>query len=362
VIPIEDWAAIKQRWQGWWQGEMYDRPLLCLRAPRNGAGPAQGLDVDPLTQWTDSAYFIHRAEEELRCMCLLGEALPSCWDPISAGHALYFGCQPHFEADTLWVEPAPTGPDGYPLLSGWRESAWWRLACAMTSSFARASRGRFFVFPFWGNHEGDTLALVRGIEQFLLDFVPEASGAYSPWLVWAIREMAAIHVEIHADLCRRAWAPEVGMEGTLNNLGPWSPTTTLPFDCDISCNISPRAFRELFVPPMVEAMQAVEHRIYHLDGAGALHHLDTLLGIPELQAIQWVPGAGHEAVAQWLPLLGRMHRGGKSTVIYAQPGEVGLLLDAVRQGILQPGRLCLHVNCASESAARQLIADVTRQF
>jgi hypothetical protein len=42
---LEDWPLIKQRWQAWWHQEIVDRPVIQITAPRDGAGPAQGLDV-----------------------------------------------------------------------------------------------------------------------------------------------------------------------------------------------------------------------------------------------------------------------------------------------------------------------------
>jgi hypothetical protein len=40
----------------------------------------------------------------------------------------------------------------------------------------------------------------------------------------------------------------------------------------------------------------VERTIYHLDGPGALRHLDRLLAIPELDCAQWIQGADLSAV------------------------------------------------------------------
>ena len=30
----EDWGAVKLRFEAWWQGEIYDRPLFGVTAPR----------------------------------------------------------------------------------------------------------------------------------------------------------------------------------------------------------------------------------------------------------------------------------------------------------------------------------------
>jgi len=350
---VEDWPTVKKRWEAWWECELYDRAVICVTAPlttpRDDILLQKELNVAPKTQWTDANYIIHRMLEVLRTTYYGGEAIPWCWNPISAGHALYFGCEPHFAHDTMWVNPVPVGEDGYPSLKGWRESAWWRLARTQTEAFSLASKGRFFVLPFWGNHAGDILAVVRGVEKFYLDF-----SLNHEWVRSAIKTMSDILIKIHQELWSIAYSEITGVEGSLNYNGCWSPIRTMSFDCDISCNISPEAFMELILPPLVESMHMVDHRIYHLDGPGALHHLETLLGLPELHAIQWVPGAGKEEIMRWLPLIQRIQSKGKGVQVSCRPEEVELLMKQVR-----PEGLCITTWCRTEKEARELLKLVT---
>ena len=332
---VEDLPTVKKRWEAWWECELYDRAIICVTAPlaipRDGIPPQKELNVDPKIQWTDANYIIRRTLEAIRTTYYSGEAIPWCWNPISAGHALYFGCEPRFAPDTMWVNPAMVGENGYPVLDGWRDNPWWRLVCEQIEAFALASQGRFFVLPFWGNHAGDILAVVRGVEKFYMDFSlnPE-------WVRSAIKTMSDILIEVHEELWQRAYSDITGVEGSLNYNGCWSSVRTMSFDCDISCNISPRAFREIILPPLVESMRMVDYRIYHLDGPGALHHLDTLLGLPELHAIQWVPGAGNEEIMQWIPLLQGIQNSGKGVQVHCRPEEVEPLMKEVR-----PEGLCI---------------------
>ncbi len=63
---------------------------------------------------------------------------------------------------------------------------------------------------------------------------------------------------------------------------------------DFSIMISQRMFDEFFLPGIIRECQFFDRSIYHLDGPGALRHLDLILAIPELDALQWVFGAGNE--------------------------------------------------------------------
>jgi hypothetical protein len=289
AMCVENWPAVQSRWAAWWEREIVDRVVIQVTAPkeRTEGEPRNGLNVDPRVQWTDAGFMIRRTEEMLRTTYFGGDAIPWCWNPISAGHALYFGCTPHFAPDTMWLDPAPVSEDGFPTLDGWRDSAAWQWARECTAAFAAASGGRYFVLPFWGNHAADILAMVRGVDTFYLDFA-----LYPAWITSAVKAMSDILIVVHEELGRMAYSPIARTAGSLNYCGCWSPVQTLAFDCDVSCNVSGEAFRQMLLPPLVESMQRVDHRIYHLDGRGALHHLDTLLALPELHAIQWVPGRG----------------------------------------------------------------------
>ena len=103
----------------------------------------------------------------------------------------------------------------------------------------------------------------------------------------------------------------------------------------------------------IEAIK--EDRIYHLDGTVALQHLDMLLAVPEIQAIQWVPGAGREAILQWVPIIRRIQRAGKAVQVFASLQEIPALLEQV-----SARGLCIRTWCGSEQEARELEQQVAR--
>jgi hypothetical protein len=168
-------------------------------------------------------------------------------------------------------------------------------------------------------------------------------------------ELTDIQIEVFEELWQLVSPALTGVEGSIQPYGCWSPGRTMGIECDVSCMVSPSAYKELFLPPLVEIMRTVDHRAYHLDGPGALKHLDTLLGLPELDAIQWVPGAGREEITQWIPLLQHIQAGGKAVLVHPRPQEVEPLLRELR-----PEGLCMRVECETEGEARELVELVTR--
>ena len=69
------------------------------------------------------------------------------------------------------------------------------------------------------------------------------------------------------------------------------------------------------MPSLREDMKRLSHTIYHLDGVGAMKHLDALLSLPELNAIQWVYGVGQPGPYAWLDLYHKVLDAGKQIMI-----------------------------------------------
>jgi hypothetical protein len=71
------------------------------------------------------------------------------------------------------------------------------------------------------------------------------------------------------------------------------------------------------------------HNIFHVDGKGMLRHLDHILSIPQIQAIQWVQGVGDDLpILQWLPVIKRIQAAGKGVVVDLQLGELEPFITA----------------------------------
>ena len=94
----------------------------------------------------------------------------------------------------------------------------------------------------------------------------------------------------------------------------------------------------------------VPRTIYHLDGPGAITHLDSLLGLPNLNGIQWIPGAGARPTVEWIPLLKKIQEAGKLVYVYCTKDNVKQLLDE-----LNPEGLMLVTSCNTEGEVQRLI-------
>lgn len=348
----EDWDKEKQRWDAWWNHAMYDRVLIQVTAPKEGITAAPVEPVDLKQQWTDIDFMIRRTVEATRTTYYGGESLPCFWHGWSNGHAMLLGCAPHFEKHTVWVDPAPTDESGWPMLGKWRQNPWWTWICKSTLAAAQASKGRYFVYPLWGNQEGDTLAMARGVEQFLVDIALEPERVKK-----AIEQVHEMLRELLAELWKQTSSDVTGIEGSCDTCGCWSPGRTFTLDCDVSYNISPDSFARIFLPSIIDTARTVDKTTFHVDGLGVSHHLELLLETPEIDAIQWLPGDGHfYPVTQWIPLIRRVQEKGKSILVYLRPEEIEPLLQQVKH----EGLLLVVGGARTEREARELTKLVAR--
>lgn len=347
-----DWQRSKKRWEAWWNCDMYDRPVLRVTAPRRGVDSAYvseigyfpTWDTDPKSEFMDFTQMYKRIMNHISQTFYGGEAIPNFDHKWSVGHALAFGCEPEFNKYAAWCHALTQNP-GVPLevdkaCSGWK----WMMETTKQASLSCGHN--YFVRADWGNHSGDILTTLWGNDNTLLKMIDD------PELVrTAIDEVTMGLHEIYRGLWDEVAIS--GNEGFINYIGCWAPEKAICLDCDVSCMISEDMFKFFFVEPIIRTMHEADFRAYHIDGPGALKHLDTILGIKELQAVQWVPGAAHEEIGQWMPLLKHIQQKGKAIWISCEPGEIDSVLRE-----LSPCGLCITTSCPSQDAAERLLESI----
>lgn len=194
---------------------------------------------------------------------------------------------------------------------------------------------------------GQILALLRGTAELSIDLLEAPAEVHSAmreiddtWLVYwqRCRDLILRHQDGHMD-----W------------VGVWSEQPMVTVECDYACMISSDMFNEFFLPSVKRQTEWVDRTIFHLDGPGAVRHLEALLELETLDGVQWVPGAGAKPVSEWMPLLHQIQKAGKRLVARVQPAEVEPLLAA-----LEPRGLLLQTGTATDSDAMELVERIQR--
>jgi hypothetical protein len=332
----EDFPAIARRYEAWWACDVIDRPILIASADSNPARPIQRR-LELLDR--PEAWFEAKRADMLQ-LHRVGDKLPTLrvdFGPVMLGGLL--GGEVEFVADTTWTHSLIR--DDWANEPDWRivNEHWWRLMQDRFDQAAEYAAGRCIVTAPALGGAGDVLLNLRGASELALDVIerPERitralDGIYTAWRqAWS--EGYRRTVERGAGIMR--WA----------NL--WSDRPYCVTECDFNYMIGPKPFERLFLPDIARAAATAGRSIFHLDGPGATRHIDALLSIPELQAIQYVPGAGTPSALKWVELLRKIQRAGKALQVICPPDEVLPLCDELRpeglalwsEGVLPPDDL-----------------------
>jgi hypothetical protein len=178
----------------------------------------------------------------------------------------------------------------------------------------------------------DVLASIRGTSEVMMDMIMDPEG-----LEEQLKKVNEIYFQVFDRIYQLI---REGDEMTFCYFSLWAPGKVSKLQCDLSVMISEEDFRRLVQPYIWEQCRKIEYTLYHLDGVDAQRHLDALLEITELNAIQWTPGIGQPQGGNpcWYDLYRRILAGGKSVMAnWVTLDELEPLLDHV-------GNQGLHIN------------------
>ena len=103
----------------------------------------------------------------------------------------------------------------------------------------------------------------------------------------------------------------------------WGPGRTVKLQCDFSAMMSPEDFRKYIQPSLRSQSENVDHVLYHLDGPAAIKHMDALMEIEGIDALQWTSGdAGPDGtLPDWDVIYDKAIAAGKSIWVKVYSGE-----------------------------------------
>ncbi len=223
--------------------------------------------------------------------------------------------------DTIWIHPDPNYTDDIKFDPNHPN---YLLHKELLKACKRKAQGHYYVgMP--DLMEGlDVLAAIKGTDKVLLDTVmqPEV-------LEHQMQQINDIYFQVFDELYDII---REGDEMAFCYFSSWAPGKMSKLQSDISTMISVDDYHRFVQPFIREQCQKIDYTLYHLDGVGAMHHLDALLEIKELNAIQWTPGVGEPqgGSPKWYDLYKKILAGGKSIMAcWVTLDELKPLLDHI---------------------------------
>lgn len=114
--------------------------------------------------------------------------------------------------------------------------------------------------------------------------------------------------------------------------------------CDFSALISRDFFNEFGLPILQRETKTMTHNIFHVDGKGVANHIESILSVPEVHALQWVQGVGDDyPIFQWIPFIKILQARDIPLIIDLSAADVAEFIE-----LMDPRGLFLWVGTDSE--------------
>ncbi len=336
-----NWKETKEKFRNYWAHKNTGRPLMCVIARRpeieqySDGTPVDGGYLGQICQgkyynmpeelmWKDMEDKYQdpqRIVDRYRFFCdthaFLGESFPNLNVDFGPGSlAAYLGSEIGFKEDTVWFNKCLDGWDGVPKLDFDPENKWFKKHINLVKDCRELAGNDFYVDMPDLMENIDVLASLRGAQETLFDLLdePEKVGQ-------RIQEVTDVYYQYYDRFYNAIKDEEGGNAYTVFQI--WGPGRTVKLQCDFSAMMSPEDFRKYIQPSLKTQSENVDHVLYHLDGPQAIKHMDALMEIDGIDALQWTSGdAGPDGtLPDWDVIYDKAIAAGKSIWVKVYSGE-----------------------------------------
>jgi len=343
-----DYEESKKRIDAFWECELIDRPVVQFTLPK----PVEEQVPLPAShhanaeeRWLDVEYQAEHTLATLSNQEFLGDSMPVAFPNLGPEvFSAFYGCPIHFgDLGTSWTDPIlDDWADVDSLRMDWN-SPYLKKLHELTDAFLEVGRDKFITGMTDWHPGGDGIAALRDPQNLAMDMILHP-GEVKAVLLMLEQDYFKVYDVFYEKL--RAAGQPISTWLTLVCDGKYYVPSN-----DFSIMISTEMFEEFFLPGIVRECQFLDRSIYHLDGPGALRHLDAILSIEELDALQYVAGDGNWGYHRWVDVYRRAQAAGKAIEVFCDMDEIDHIMDT-----LDPHGLYLYVfDVPSREAAEALL-------
>jgi hypothetical protein len=282
-----DWNKVWEHYLQYWARENHESPILCLTVQKDKTIPWPAKKhVGAKEHWFDTEYMLERAKAGFQNTYFGEDSLPICRPNLGPDlFAALYGIPMEFGEDTSWSIHTLEDWSAYAPFKIEGLNEYYKKILEMTEAAVLDGRDKYLV-GVTDIHTGvDCMAAMHGPETFCIDTLERPDFIRRGTMDLCLEALKPFITELVDITCRY-------QEGTTNWVGIWYPGRWYVTSCDFICMISGDMFEELVLEEPEAELDFLDAGIFHLDGPGALRHLDRLFEIKQLKGIQWVYGPG----------------------------------------------------------------------
>lgn len=323
----------KQHYLDWWNGKgivlsMWEHLFKDGDPWEDVVRPALHRDMNQF--WFDPEWRSDYLHYTMSRNSYKADILPVANTQLGPGSlASILGSELEGREDTIWIHQAPGFEEKITFDEGNR---WWKLHKELLKAVKKKANGRYMVGCPDLMEGLDVLSSLKGPDNVLVDLIMEP--------MRTIEQLTEIN-RVYFDVFDQIY-DIINEEGEMATcyFSLWAPGKVAKLQVDISIMISEEDFRMFCLPFLKEQTEKIDYTLYHLDGVDAIRHLDSLLELKDLNALQWTPGYGQPQGGdpRWYDLYEKVLAAGKSVMInWVTLDELEPLIDHV-------GNQGLHIN------------------
>lgn len=337
----KNWEQTQEKFKNYWKQQNTGRPLMCVIArkpeiePYSEGKPVEGGCRDVICQgkyynlpeelkWKDmdDKYLnADRVVARYRQFCetheFLGESFPNLDVDFGPGSlAAYLGSDIGFKEDTVWFKPCLEDWEEVPEFRFDPDSKWFQKHLEFVKRCKELVGDDFLIDMPDLMENIDVLASLRGAQDILYDMIDE------PEIIEErVKQIEKIYYEYYDRFYDVIKDSQGGNAYTVFQI--WGPGRTVKLQCDFSAMMSPTNFRDFILEPLRSQAAKADQVLYHLDGPDAIKHLDAVLEVEGIRALQWTSGdAGPDGTLEdWDVIYDKARAAGKSLWIKVYSGE-----------------------------------------
>jgi hypothetical protein len=322
-----DFEKCMQRIYAWYNQEMIDRAPIRFAAHNaeySEAHMLKGRSWPSLKdRWWDTSYQIELFEHQLKHSVYNAETFPIFWPNLGPEvYTAFYGVELEYKEVTSYSIPSLHDWSMLDTIKLDRNNPYFQKIEEMTYAALDRCKGKYMV-GYTDLHPGlDCAAAFRDPQQLCIDFLLE------PDEVKRLIEISSRDFKLIFDyfdaILKKNNQLSVAWMGI-----PSFGKMHIP-SCDFASMISPEQFEEFVLEVIQNEIKPMSHNVFHLDGKGVAKHVNHILAMPEINAIQWVQGMGDDLpIMQWVPFIKKIQAAGKSVVVDVQLNELESFIGAM---------------------------------
>lgn len=343
-----EWPQAQKRWTAFWERAEVDRPCIDVKAPKQTdlQPPSEPDSLEDL--YFDPEYMAKKWHYLFESTYFGGEAVPS-GGALMGGYALGCGPDVKFARTTVWHPVLMSSIDEPIKWHPGPEDPWRHKLTNVITQLLKLAPGRFLVGTAGQVPVNDLLALIRGVEGFLMDLADDCNKCCRK-----LKELFPLWLENFEYFLSLV---EGRQEGYVYNWpGLWSKNLVKLTQSDISCMLSRDMFDHYVMCEMDLLGEYYDCIWYHVDGPGAIRHVSKLLTRPYIKAIQYVPGSGDPPNGEhYMVLYQQVQNAGRCLDIAVPLENMEFLIRHLR-----PEGLILRTTVKSPEQAQKLLHNAVK--